>query len=368
MIRSYKLILTLLFLTSCSVNQAEIIIREEYSEINLSDPWVVSEPSLSGVENLKSISEKASKMERLTSLAIIRDGKIVFEEYFRDQSKTSLHDVRSVTKSIISLLTHIAIKEGFITSLEDPIWKYLKDTGFELSEEQKEIKIIHLLTMSSGFEWLENSGNDFVDWVRSDQHIEFLLNRELINEPGSEFTYNSAAVHLLGVIIQEGSGIGLDNFAEEYFFSKIGVEQAYWETMSNGYKNGGAGIRSRTRDLARIGQLMLQDGRSGEDQIIEENWVYESTAPYYDWRADYGDLQNYTYGYLWWVKEIDDTQKAGYLAWGYGGQFIYVVPAKNLVIVTTNDWRNASSVGGSSVLELETFNLIFNHILPKVRD
>ena len=107
-----------------------------------------------------------------------------------------------------------------------------------------------------------------------------------------------------------------------------------------------------------------KDGFSGEKRILSSEWVEESTKPFFDWRSNYGDLRGHSYGHLWWTQETSEFDS--FLAWGFGGQFIYVVPEKNLVVVTTNNWINSTAAGGVQKLEFETLDLIVNQIIPKV--
>ena len=135
--------------------------------------------------------------------------------------------------------------------------------------------------------------------------------------------------------------------------------------MDDGYVNGGAGIDLRARDLARIGQLYLQDGVSGTRRILPEGWVAEATRPWFDWRGSFGSLDRYTYGQLWWVSE--SRPETAFLAWGYGGQFIYVVPALRLVIVATTEWRGLSSEGGPGPLELAVLEVVIDGVHAAAR-
>jgi len=332
--------------------------------IKLAEAWVNSSTDAEGIENLSFIRARAESSLRLTSVTVVRNGKLVYEEFFKGFKKDSLHDVRSVTKSVVSLLTGLAIQEGYMHGIDDPIELYLSPEKFALTDLQKSITINHLLTMSSGFEWNENNGNAYNEWVLSKRPIGFLLDKPIVNMPGSTFNYNSAAVHLLGVIISEATGMSLPDFASQYLFSKIGITSVQWEQADVNYVNGGSGIRLRPEDMAKIGQLILQKGWSGSEQIVNEEWIDTTTSPAFAWRRQYGVLGNYVYAGLWWVH---DAPLKAFFAWGYGGQYIYIVPEKNLVVVTTTNWIQASSVGAPFTTEQEALDLIINGILPKVK-
>lgn len=352
---------TTVLVVSCSDNEPDPISQP----IDLNQPWVYSTPAKENIDDLSAIKNKAESFLRLTSVMVVRNGKIVYEEYFKGFKKDSLHDVRSVTKSVVSLLTGIAIREGFITSDADPISIYLPESKYALTYTEKGITIDNLLTMSGGFEWHENDGNAYNEWILSGEPVNFLLGKPIVTAPGSTFNYNSAAVNLLGVIITEASGKSLPMFAEEYLFSKIGITEVNWEEFDNGSFNGGSGIQLKVEDLARVGQLMLQSGMSAEETIVPGDWINHIVTPTYTWRNNYEVLHDYTYGRLWWLQESVDLHAV--FAWGYGGQFVYVVPAKNLVVVTTTNWVAASTVGGPRSTEQEALGLIINDILPKVR-
>jgi CubicO group peptidase (beta-lactamase class C family) len=130
--------------------------------------------------------------------------------------------------------------------------------------------------------------------------------------------------------------------------------------MSDNSVNGGAGIDLRPRDLARLGQLYLQEGRSGNQRLLSREWVDLATSPAYGWSSRFGPIEDLSYGYLWWI----DRDRDAYLAWGYGGQIIYVAPARALVVVATTEWRGVSQDGGANPLEAAVLDIIVNGIVP----
>jgi len=331
--------------------------------VDLSIPWQESSPAGVGVQDMTDVISNASDLSRLTSLLVVYDGTLIVEEYFDGFRADSLHDVRAVTKSIVAMLVGQAVLEGFIQSAEDPIYLYLQPE-FSLTAEQQEIRIRHLLQMSGGFDWNESNGPEYDDWINSNDQVEYLLNRALINQPGEAFTYNSASTHLLGVVLSKAYGQPLSQLVDDQIFSQIGISRADWEPLSGGYFNGGSGIDLRARDMARIGQLMLQNGQSGSRQVVERTWLEFLKLPAYGWRSVYGAVSNYTYGGQWWINDVEET--GGYFAWGMGGQFIYVVPEKNLVVVTTSNFININEAGGVTAVTQEILDLIVNQIVPKV--
>lgn len=351
----YFLLVSLFSIWGCSDSETPVELP-----INLQNEWTTGTLEEVNIANLDDAVTAAQSIPRFTSLLVVRNGKLVLEEYFNGFYADSLHDVRSVTKSVLSTLVGIALDNGFISSLDETLEDYLPANEFALTETQKTITIRHLLSMSSGFQWDEWSSTSYNDWILSGDHTGYLLGLPNQYNPGDQFTYNSAAVHLLGVVLEKAVGMKLSTFADQYLFNKIGVTNRKWEILSDNYANGGSGIDLRPRDLARLGQLILQEGKSGSQTIVSEEWVSDAITSKYSWTFNFGALRNYSYGYLWW------TPPGAILAWGYGGQFIYIVPAQELVIVTTINWHYLSTEGGPSTTEMPALDIIINQILPKV--
>jgi len=334
--------------------------------VDLVQPWVESTPATVGMDGtvLDHAVDDASRIPRFRSLLVARHGRLVLERYFGGAGPTTLHDVRSVTKSVVSTLAGIAAANGFLPNLDTSIGTYL-DADYLLDAGDRQITLRHLLTMTSGYEWNEISDDDYGRWIVTPNHVQFLLDRPRAASPGATFTYNSAAVHALGVCLEAATGIRLADFARRYLFDVIGIGLAPWEGLDRGTVNGGAGLDLQARDLLRLGQLFLQRGRSGDRQVVPAEWVDRATAPYFSWRSSFGAQRQITYGYLWWV--TDASTGEAFFAWGYGGQFIYVVPAEDLVVVATTDWRGVSGDVGANALEAAVLEIILTGVLAAVR-
>ena len=234
----------------------------EPTSLDLTQPWILATPAEVGIDpdGLSKAVLEASEIPRFLSLLVVRDGRLVLEEYFHGNHADSLNDVRSVTKSVVSTLVGVALAEGFIGSLDETLGDYLHPQVGLLDPALQAISIHDLLTMTSGFQWNEIDGDSYATWIRSEDHIQHILSQPLVNNPGTNFTYNSAAVHLLGVLLQEAVEMSLPVFADQYLFSGIGIQRSRWEELTRGYVNGGASIDLRPRDLARLGQFYLQGG------------------------------------------------------------------------------------------------------------
>lgn len=335
--------------------------------VELTRDWTTTSPAEVGVdpEALAAVVAAAAANERFRSLVGVRDGRIFVEAYGGGADRETLHDVRSVTKSVISNLVGIAVGQGRI-GLDDTLGEHLPPEVTSITPEERAITVRELLTMTGGWQWDETGGlGDYSTWVRTADHLQFLLDRPLVAAPGTSFTYNSAAVHLLGAVLETALGEPLEDFAARELFGRIGIRTVQWENLPGPYPNGGSGIDLRARDLARLGQLMLQDGMSGFTRILPQGWTGAATGPAFEWRASRGALRDYTYGYLWWY--ADGEPEPAYLAWGYGGQFIYVVPGLRLVVVATTEWRGVSQDEGAGALERAMLDVLVNGVHAAAR-
>jgi CubicO group peptidase (beta-lactamase class C family) len=331
--------------------------------IDVAAPWTRGLPAAVGMDpRLTTEAESAAaRVSRLRSLLVARHGRLVIEHYFGGADSTTTFDVRSVTKGVVSALTGIALSRGLMSSLDATVGTYV-GPPYTLDHGDSAVTIADLLTMTSGYQWNETNGNDYNVWVTSPNRVQFLLDRAQTSPPGP-FTYNSAAVHLLGVLVQRAAGMPLPAFADSVLFAPAGITSARWEPLDSGTVNGGSGIALTGRDLLRYGQLLLQDGRSRNRQIIPAEWVRAMTAAHFTWRNTVGREHGVTYGYLWWV--ADGTHVPRFFAWGYGGQFLYVAPDLDLVAVVTTAW---SGLGAAAPAMADSaLTVIVDGVLPAVR-
>jgi CubicO group peptidase (beta-lactamase class C family) len=329
---------------------------------DLSGPWAPAAPSDVGLQEpgLAAADAHASQIPRFRALLVARHARLAFERYFGGPDASTRFDVRSVTKSVVSALTGTALRDQALPGIDATVAGYL-DPPFVLDDEDRRLTVRHLLTMTSGFEW--NDDRDYNPWILSADHVRFLLERPHASPPGARFQYNSAAVHLLGVVLQKATRTPLPQYANDQLFPALGVEGVQWEALENGTVNGGSGIALRARDLLKLGQLYLQGGRSGSRSVVPESWVDETTRAQFSWRDDYGAQRRVSYGMLWWVSDADPPC---FFAWGYGGQFVYVVPRLDLVVVATTEWRNLTETTPIALAE-EVLGVVVNDVLPAAR-
>ena len=302
-------------------------------------------------ETLEDLFDEAEKLEFLRSFLVWNDSGMVAERYYQSYPADSLDHVRSVTKSIISILTGIAIDQGLIESVNDPVKKYLGSMLDEYSIAKQEITIRHLLTMSAGFQW--NEGNDVAEfnaWSSSRDPTAHLFSRQLVAEPGSTFSYNSGLPHLLSIIITETSGMSTKDFANQYLFEPLNIGRIRWRKLNDGYYSGGASLEIAPSDLMRIGVMMLNQGVYGGKRIVSAEWV-ETSVRNHMTLQDVPGVATIGYGYLWWTSDFDGAMI--YQAKGYGGQYLVIVPQNETVVTITSQWQNLRGRGGDYLQELD---------------
>ncbi len=312
-------------------------------------------------EKLEIALNNAEEFESLLSLLISRNGKLVVEEYYNGYSQDSLHDVRSVTKSITSILVGIAIDKGFIESEKDYISKYLKPIVDIWESDKDSITIEHLLTMTGGFLWTPiGDWSDYSKWYNASDQIDFVMRRPILENPGEVFNYNDGASHLLSVIVSEASQMSTSDFADKYLFGPLGIDTRPWDMDNRGYQKGNVALSLQSMDMIKIGKLYLNHGKWKNERIISSSWIENSTRKHIDTFSGYFGRG---YGYLWWIDEKDGMEY--YFANGYGGQFIVVVPDLDMVITATNNWRIPENKANSNWYE--TASLIIDQIIPSVK-
>ena len=334
--------------------------------MELTAPWVVADVEEAGgsPEMVEDAVRQAWANPRMTSLLVAKDGRLALEEYFGTSRPDGLHDVRSVAKSVVSALTGVALRRGDLGSLDDPVSSYLDLSAGDLGPEKGGITVRHLLTMTSGFSWDETAaGGSYREWIEAPDRLRYLLESPLADPPGTRFNYNSAAVHLLGIVLEEATGSSLPDLAQQAVLGPIGVSESRWEALGPASYNAGSGLRLRPRDLVRFGQLFLQRGASGARQVVPEWWVALSTTAGTGNRLRMGGLEHVAYGFLWWVGP--GSRASFYFAAGHGGQYLVVVPGLNLVVAATNNWHG---VGDEAwYYEQETLRIILEQVVPAFR-
>ncbi len=306
--------------------------------------------------------EQAKQIGNLKSLVVSHNGIVVKEAFYNEGGKDAAHDVRSVTKSVIAILIGIAIDKGIIPSVDQTMGIYINPIVQNLSTEKSNIKIRHLLTMSSAFEWDELTNvSGYNNWITSENQVQYLTDKSLVAVPGQTFTYNSAALHLLSVILTKAANMSTLNFAKQYLFEPLEIGERNWQVDKQGFYNGGAGLQITPYDMIKIGELILNRGEYKGKRIVSAQWIDEIAAPKIAINNSMSFATGYSYG--WWTGE---SQKGKYIfAIGWGGQFIVLVPNLKLVVTATNKWSGVTSTTANEQW-YRTMDLIVSKILTSV--
>lgn len=264
---------------------------------------------------------------RLNSFLLVKDGKLICEEYFFGYTSSDLHQIESSTKSVTSLAYGIAHDKKIIDDVQTPIYMIFPEYKHLAQGEYQSITVKHLLTMTAGFD-IEN---DAV--FRSDNRIDFALRRNLAHAPGTKFVYDGGSTEILGAIVKKGTGMFIDDFVKKNLFTPLAIDSYNWEIYrQDGYPSTGGSLWLTPRAMAKIGLLVLNNGVFDGQQIVSQDWITESTSVQTKTHIE-GD----NYGYQWWRITLNSSENSYSTVWanGWGSQFIYIVPELKVVIVTT---------------------------------
>lgn len=259
------------------------------------------------------------------SLLIVRNGYIVTDAYFYPFAAKTMHNTFSVTKSIMATLIGIALDQGYIESIEQPVLGLFPErTVANLDANKQAMTLEDLLTMQTGFDFISQPEDTLWEMMlTTDDWVQFTLDLPMQEEPGTSFAYCGPGSHLLSAIIQQTTGMSTLDFASEYLFSPLGISDVGWPSDPQGITHGYGDLHLSPHDMAKIGYLYLNNGSWNDDQIVPVEWVTAATAVHADFENNSG------YGYQWWILPEH------YSAIGHGGQYIKVSPDRNLVIVVT---------------------------------
>lgn len=294
--------------------------------------WLVHDPDSFGLETsaLERAFRHASTLERVNSLLVARRGTLVAEEYFKGLEPDEKINIKSASKSIISALVGIAIDEGIFTGVDQPMLEAFPSYAPDSDSRSRlaPITIEHMLTMTTGLE--PTSSENYGRWVASEDWVDYALSQPREDLPGGKLLYSTGTTHVLGVMLAEAAGTDLHSYAQERFFAPLDIEIGPWDRDPQGNYLGGNNMQLTPREMIRIGQLYLDGGRYEGTQVLPEDWV-EASLKGHVWHPEH----EIWYGYYWWTDTFDDYLV--HYAWGYGGQFIYLFPELEMVVVTTSE-------------------------------
>ena len=325
------------------------------------------------------------KYKEVHGILIYKDNMLVFEEYFDGHkyqwdspnhhgewvtwNRDMVHNTMSATKSMIAACVGIAVDHGFIEDVHQSVFDYLPDHQHLRSGGKDKITIEHLLTMTAGLEWKEWSAPySSVDnpcigiWFQDKDPISYILEKPLINKPGTSFNYSTGNMHVLGEIIRNAADMNIDEFSRNYLFEPLGIDTTdFYLKFENGMYDVNS-LRIKPRAMMKFGVTFLNKGIWNGEQIISEGWVDKSASSF---PGNHGinvpgePSGRLGYSYTWWTKEYTYSGKKihMYAASGFGGQHIMVLPEVNTVVVFT---------GGNYLTKRPPFEILERFIIPAV--
>lgn len=283
-------------------------------------------------QNLEELKKYAGGMENIRSVLISQDDKTIGAWYFKHFDADSLEHIRSGTKSVMSLLIGIAIDKGIIGSVDDPIKKYLDDVAVD----KQQMTIRHLLTMTSGVPWEEGVGyNDWNRMIDSGNPYRYWMDRNRKHAIGEHWEYSSGDTHILSVILTSAAGVSTLDFAEQHLFGPMGISDLLWQKFPDGYYAGASRLALKPKDMLKIGRMCENLGVYEGKRIVSQGYIEQSTGIQVEF-MEKGNVRE-GYGFCWWAVEVEDLR--AYMALGYGGQAIAVIPSEEMVVAVTHKWK-----------------------------
>jgi CubicO group peptidase (beta-lactamase class C family) len=315
--------------------------------------WSPSPPAQQGLDpaRLGTGLTRLGANGSLFSALVIRHGRLVAERYYHGSGARRSNNVHSASKSILQALVHIAIAQGYLGGLDDPVAGYLPEYFSNASPEARRITLRDMLTMKSGLDWTEDSTEGQVEkasnWVRA------ILHRPLVATPGTTFNYSTGNTHVVSAVLARATHMSLCRFAHEYLFGPMGVTAEHWGRDPQGVFSGGYNLYLTPREMAKFGLLYLHGGEWGGRRLVPPGAVRAAQT-----RTTQVD-RAFAYSEGWWMQTI--SGRSVYFAWGYGGQFICILPSLDIVLVTS---ENTNDNGVTKEIDPRAF--IRDYLLPAV--
>lgn len=340
------------------------------------DGWSVGTPRTGAIDALKAAAKalEEGKYPNVHAVLMEHAGKLVYEQYLtgRDESwgrplgevkfdSTTQHDLRSISKSVTSLVLGIALKDAHQAALKSPLLSYFPDHAKHADPKAQAITLEHALTMTAGLEWNEmdvpysRSHNDEIQiYYHKDPYIH-ALTRPMREKPGERWYYNGGLTMLLAGVVSKLTGKPFRHYAQEVLFEPLGISEFAWmgpRSWPEGTPSAASGLRLTARDLARIGSLVLHEGRWGQKQVVPADWIKLSIRRLREDLGTWGGKGIYGYGYQWWIGRFasEKGEIETITGVGHGGQRLFIVPKDRLVITVfagnynSRDWMVSERV------------------------
>ncbi len=324
---------------------------------------VVATPAFEGARahgegpDTDAIVEAAFRTGPIKSFMLQRDGELIIDAHRSGMRADRATNVKSVAKSLISLLVGIAIEQGHLRGVRQPIGEFFPEYFAAKPDPEKQaITIQDLLTMRAGL--ASTSRRNYGRWVQSDDWAAYALDQPLIDAPGGGMIYSTGSSHLLSVILTRSAGMSTREFAERYLFGPLDIMLGGWDRDPQGYYLGGNNMAMSPAALLKIGTMVMNGGVYDGQQIVPRAWIAESMRVYTRSR-----FNPYDYGYGWWQRELRGVTVQ--FAWGNGGQYILMIPALDTVVAIAS--RSGGPVGESRANRRKLFAFVENRLIGYLR-
>jgi CubicO group peptidase (beta-lactamase class C family) len=320
----------LISFSSCMEDQKSKLDFSNYNPREVNDGWLLSSPENEKmdkklIDSAYNLVYRDDRFVMARSLIIIRNGKIVAESYINNPSDINMYyNIQSCTKSFSSLMIGVAINDKVINSLNRKIYDIIPDI-FDTDNIKRTITLRDALTMQTGLEF-DNSIHTLKLYQYKKNSANFVISQNRVAEPGTSMNYNDGAPQLISAVIGKLVGKSEAQYANEKLFTPLNIKDWYWESAHDGVTYGAFGLYLKPRDFAKIGLLLLQNGVWNGHRIIDSAYLEEATKT-----QVISNYNNLPYGYYFWVH----PELKGFSAEGHGGQFLLVIPKKQLIVVYT---------------------------------
>ena len=322
--------------------------------VHSQSPWARSRPEdqfMNSSTYINAIKRFQKDSTNIHSLLIIRNDHLVLDACFYPFKMSYAHDLASVTKSITALLIGIAIDRGFIKDENQFVFQYFPEYTIK-NDTLKSIRIKDLLNMASGFQCSWNDGEkELNQMIQSTDWVKFMFSLPFESMPGEKFSYCSGNFYLLGEILQRTTKMTCHEFAKKYLFSPLEFGESYWLLNYKGVNNGWGDLHISTYDMAKVGSLILYDGKWNGNQVISKEWIQKIKPKYKIHKTE-------SYGYGWW---LDSENPDEIQALGRGGQRLFIFRNTKMVIATTGGGFEAGDIDNLALESIKSYNMHENH-------